>query len=363
VNMMGPIKVAIAGLGNCASALVQGIHYYKDVTGKEDRVTGLMHPSFGEYLPNDIEFVAAFEVNAGKIGKDISEAIFVHPNCVIKFAETPSLGVKVLPAPIMDGVAEHMFDAFDVYDPKETTPVDVAEELRNSNAEILVNFLPVGSAKASRYYAQAALDAGCGFINCIPEFIVSDSGWQEKFRKAGLPMAGDDIKSQVGATILHRVIAQLLSDRGIEIDETYQLNIGGNTDFENMLAEHRLKSKRISKTEAVTSILDYPVPTRIGPSDYVPFLDDTKVCYIHAQGKKWGGMPIHIALKLSVEDSPNSAGVVADVIRATKIALDRGTSGPLMSISSYCFKHPPEQIEDSVAKLRVEEYIQGSRER
>ncbi len=360
---MGPIRVAIAGLGNCASALVQGIHYYKDVTGKEDRVPGLMHPTFGDYLLRDIKFVAAFEVNAGKLDKDISEAIFVRPNCVIKFAETPKLGVKVLPAPIMDGVAEHMFGAFNVYDPKKIESVDVAQELRNSNAEILINFLPVGSAEASRYYAQAALDAGCGFINCIPEFIVSDKGWQEKFHKAGLPMAGDDIKSQVGATILHRVIAQLLSDRGIEIDETYQLNIGGNTDFENMLAEHRLKSKRISKTEAVTSILDYPVPTRIGPSDYVPFLKDTKVCYIHAQGKKWGGMPIHIALKLSVEDSPNSAGVVADVIRATKIALDRGTSGPLLSISAYSFKHPPEQIEDSIAKRHVEEFIKGTRDR
>ncbi len=360
---MGPIKVAIAGLGNCASSLIQGTYYYKDVTEKDIRVTGLMHPSFGGYLPRDIRFVAAFDVNMGKIGKDVSEAIFVHPNCVIKFADTPKLGVKVLPAPIMDGVAEHMFGSFDVYDAKQIKPVNVADELRKAGAEILINFLPVGSAEASRYYAQSALDAGCGFINCIPEFIVSDSSWQEKFRKAGLPMAGDDIKSQVGATILHRVIAQLLSDRGVEIDETYQLNIGGNTDFENMLAEHRLKSKRISKTQAVTSILDYPVPTRIGPSDYVPFLDDNKVCYIHAKGRKWGGMPIHIAVKLSVEDSPNSAGVVADVIRATKIALDRGTSGPLMSISSYSFKHPPEQIEDSVAKQRVEEFIRGERER
>lgn len=360
---MGPIKVAIAGLGNCASSLIQGVYYYKDVTEKDVRVTGLMHPSFGGYLPKDIRFVAAFDVNMGKIGKDISEAIFVHPNCVVKFADTPKLGVKVLPAPIMDGVAEHMFGSFDVYDAKQIKPVNVADELRKAGAEILINFLPVGSAEASRYYAQSALDAGCGFINCIPEFIASDSSWQEKFRKADLPIAGDDIKSQVGATILHRVIAQLLSDRGVEIDETYQLNIGGNTDFENMLAEHRLKSKRISKTQAVTSILDYPVPTRIGPSDYVPFLDDTKVCYIHAKGRKWGGMPIHIALKLSVEDSPNSAGVVADVIRATKIALDRGVSGPLMSVSSYSFKHPPEQIEDSIAKQRVEEFIRGERER
>lgn len=360
---MAPIKVAIAGLGNCASSLVQGIYYYKDVSGKEEHVTGLMHPTFGGYLPRDIKFVAAFDVNVGKIGKDISEAIFVHPNCVVKFAETPKQGVQVLPAPILDGVAEHMKLSFDVYNPKETKPVDVADELQKAEAEILINFLPVGSAKASRYYAQAALDAGCAFINCIPEFIVSNAGWQEKFQKANLPMAGDDIKSQVGATILHRVIAQLLSDRGIEIDETYQLNIGGNTDFENMLAEHRLKSKRISKTEAVTSILDYPVPTRIGPSDYVPFLNDTKVCYIHARGRKWGGMPISVALKLSVEDSPNSAGVVADVIRATKLALDRGTSGPLLSISSYCFKHPPTQVEDNIAKRMVEEFIEGKRER
>jgi myo-inositol-1-phosphate synthase len=256
-----------------------------------------------------------------------------------------------------------MYESFNVYDQKKTKPIDIAAELRKADAEILINFLPVGSAKASRHYAKAALKANCGFINCIPEFIVSDKEWQEKFREAGLPMAGDDIKSQVGATILHRVIAQLLLDRGIEIDETYQLNIGGNTDFENMLAEHRLKSKRISKTEAVTSILDYPVPTRIGPSDYVPFLDDTKVCYIHAKGRKWGGMPIEVALKLSVEDSPNSAGVVADVIRATKLALDRGISGPLTSISSYCFKHPPQQIEDNIAKRMVEEFIDGKRER
>jgi len=360
---MGPIKVAIAGLGNCASSLVQGTFYYQNVTGNEGRVTGLMHPDFGGYLPKDIKFVAAFEINKGKIGKDISEAIFVPPNCVIKFAETPNLGVKVQPGPILDGVAEHMQKSFDCYDPNKIKPVDVAKELRRAGAEILINFLPVGSAKGARYYAQAALDAGCGFINCIPEFIVSDAGWQEKYRKAGLPMAGDDIKSQVGATILHRVIAQLLMDRGVDITETYQLNLGGNTDFENMLAEYRLKSKRISKTEAVTSLLSYPVPTRIGPSDYVPFLKDTKVCYIHALGRKWGGMPLEISLKLSVEDSPNSAGVVVDVIRATKLARDRGISGPLISISSYSFKHPPHQIDDSTARRWVEEFIQGSRER
>ncbi len=360
---MGPIKVAIAGLGNCASSLVQGVYYYKDITGKEERVTGLMHPDFGGYLPRDITFVAAFEINKEKIGKDIADAIFVKPNCVAEFAKVPKLGVKVQPAPIKDGVAEHMQRPFICYDPKELQPVDVAEELRRSGAEMLINFLPVGSAEGSRYYAQAALEAGCGFINCIPEFIVSDAGWQEKYHKAGLPMAGDDIKSQVGATILHRVLATLLMDRGIDIKETYQLNIGGNTDFENMLAEYRLKSKRISKTQAVTSLLPYPVPTRIGPSDYVPFLSDTKVCYISLRGEKWGGHPIEISVKLSVEDSPNSAGVVVDVIRAMKLALDRGVSGPLLGISSYSFKHPPQQVVDSAAKQWVEDFIEGKVER
>jgi myo-inositol-1-phosphate synthase len=360
---VAPIKVAIAGLGNCASSLVQGIHYYRNVTGEEDRVIGLMHPSLGGYLPRDITFVAAFDVTAAKIGKDISEAIFVPPNCTIKFAEPPRLGVKVLPGPIMDGVAEHMHRSFAPYNPKKVQPVDVAEVLRQAGAEILVNYLPVGSVEGSRFYAQAALDARCAFINCIPEFITSDPVWQEKYRKAGLPIAGDDIKSQVGATILHRVLAQLFLDRGIDIVETYQLNLGGNTDFENMLAEYRLKSKRISKTEAVTSLLSYQVPTRIGPSDYVPFLKDNKICYIHMQGRNWGGIPVELDLKLSVEDSPNSAGVVADVIRATRLALERGVSGPLLSISSYCFKHPPQQIEDGTAHRLVEEFIQGKRER
>ncbi len=361
---MSPIKVAIAGMGNCASSLVQGIYYYQNVTGTEkERVTGLMHPNFGGYLPKDITFVAGFDINKSKIGKDISDAIFVPPNCVIKFAEVPKLGVKVQAAPILDGVAPHMTHSFDVYDPDQIVPVDVAEELRKSGAEILINFLPVGSAKGSRYYAQAALDAGCAFINCIPEFIVSDPEWQEKYQKVGLPMAGDDIKSQVGATILHRVIAQLLMDRGISIKETYQLNIGGNTDFENMTLESRLVTKRVSKTKAVTSLLSSAVPTRIGPSDYVPFLKDNKICYIHVSGEKWGGMPVEINVKLSVEDSPNSAGVVVDVIRATKLALDRGVSGPLLSISSYSFKHPPQQVDDSTARRWVEAYIQGERKR
>ena len=356
---MGKIRVAMIGVGNCASSLIQGIEYYKN-NKDTDFVPGVMHVNLGGYHIRDTEFVAAFDIDKNKVGKDLSEAIFTPPNNTTKFSKVPNLKVKVERGMTHDGLGKYLSQ---IIQKAPGSTADVVGILKEAKTDVVINFLPVGSEEATKWYMEQILEAGCAFINCIPVFIVSDSEWQEKYRKAGLPMAGDDIKSQVGATILHRVIAQLLSDRGVEIDETYQLNIGGNTDFENMTAENRLASKRISKTEAVTSILDYPVPTRIGPSDYVPFLDDTKVCYIHAQGKKWGGMPIHIALKLSVEDSPNSAGVVADVIRATKIALDRGTSGPLKSISSYSFKHPPEQIEDSIAKQRVEEFIQGNRER
>ncbi|MEM2135177.1 MAG: inositol-3-phosphate synthase [Candidatus Jordarchaeaceae archaeon] len=359
---MGKIRVAIAGLGNCASSIIQGVYYYYNAT-KEETVPGLMHVNFGGYYPRDIEFVAAFEVNKLKIGKDISEAIFAKPNCVRKFAEVPDLGVKVLPGPIMDGVAPHMVKSFFCYDPKETKPVDVAAVLREAKADILINFLPVGSYEASRHYAQACLDAGCAFANCIPEFIASDPVWASKFEEAGLPVAGDDIKSQIGATILHRTLVKLLLDRGVKIDETYQLNIGGNTDFENMTVEERLKSKRISKTEAVTSLTPYSIPVRIGPSDYVPFLGDQKICYIRIRGKKFGDMPVSLDVKLSVEDSPNSAGMVIDVIRAVKLALDRKISGPLISISSYAFKHPPTQVPDTTARQWVEEYIQGKRER
>jgi myo-inositol-1-phosphate synthase len=359
---MGKIRVAIAGLGNCASSIIQGVYYYYNAT-KEETVPGLMHVNFGGYYPRDIEFVAAFEVNKLKIGKDISEAIFAKPNCVRKYAEVPELGVKVLPGPIMDGVAPHMVKSFFCYDPKETKPADVAAVLREAKADILVNFLPVGSYEASRYYAQACLDAGCAFANCIPEFIASDPVWASKFEEAGLPVAGDDIKSQIGATILHRTLVKLLLDRGVKIDETYQLNIGGNTDFENMTVEERLKSKRISKTEAVTSLTPYSIPVRIGPSDYVPFLGDQKICYIRIRGKKFGDMPVSIDVKLSVEDSPNSAGMVIDVIRAIKLALDRKISGPLISISSYAFKHPPTQVPDTTARQWVEEFIQGKRER
>jgi myo-inositol-1-phosphate synthase len=356
------IRVALVGVGNSASALVQGVQYYKDA--KENAtVPGLMHVNFGGYHIMDVRFVAAFEVNKNKIGKDLSEAIFTAPNCCAKFADVQPLGVKVSAAPVMDGAAEHMRNVFNVYDEREMKPVDVVEVLKKSKAEILVNYLPVGSRNATRFYAQAALDAGCAFVNCMPEFIASDFGWARKFEQKGLPVAGDDIKSQVGATILHRNLARLCVDRGVIIDETYQLNLGGDTDFENMTVEERLKTKRISKTEAVTSLVPYDLPTRIGPSDYVPFLGNRKICYLWLKGRKFGDRPLSIQVKLEVEDSPNSAGVVIDVIRAAKLALDRRIAGQLLSISSYAFKHPPIQVADPVAKQSVEEYIQELRQR
>jgi len=322
-----------------------------------------MHVNFGGYHVRDVKFVAAFEVNKNKIGRDLSEAIFTAPNCCAKFADVPKLGVKVSAAPALDGVAEHMREVFNVYKEGEVKPVDVVEVLKGSKAEILVNYLPVGSHGAARFYAQAALDAGCAFINCMPEFIGSDFGWGKKFEEKGLPIAGDDIKSQLGATILHRALARLCVDRGVIMDETYQLNLGGDTDFLNMTVEERLKTKRISKTEAVTSLVPYDLPTRIGPSDYVPFLGNKKICYLWLKGRKFGDRPLTVMVKLEVEDSPNSAGVVIDIIRAVKIALDRKIAGQLLSISSYAFKHPPIQVPDSLAKQSVEEYIQGKRER
>ncbi|WEU41108.1 MAG: inositol-3-phosphate synthase [Candidatus Odinarchaeum yellowstonii] len=359
---MGKIKVAVAGLGNCASALIQGIEFYKNIKGSEKIVPGLMNPSIGGYLPKDIEIVAAFDVNRNKIGKDISEAIFID-NCVVKFADVPKKGVKVVPGPILDGVAPHMVKSFNCYDEKEMKPVDVAEHLKEADAEILINYLPVGSAQASRFYAKAALEAGCGFINAIPEFIASDKGLGDEFEKKKLPIAGDDVKSQLGATILHRAIVDLCVNRGVQILETYQLNVGGDTDFENMTVEERLKTKRISKTTAVTSIPPYEIPTRIGPSDYIPFLKNRKICYIWLKGLLWGQVPATIDVKLSVEDAPDSAGVVVDVIRCMKLALDRGIGGRLISISAYSFKHPPVFLPDSVAKTWVQEFIEGKRER
>jgi len=356
------IRVALVGVGNSASALIQGTQYYKDAK-ENSAVSGLMHVNFGGYHIRDVKFVAAFEVNKDKIGKDLSEAIFTAPNCCVKFADVPPLGVKVSPAPILDGVAEHMRKPFNVYDDSGIDKASVVKVLKDAKAQVLVNYLPVGSHDAARFYAQAAIDAGCAFVNCMPEFIGSDQEWSRKFEVAGLPVAGDDIKSQVGATILHRNLVRLCLDRGVIVDETYQLNLGGDTDFLNMTVEERLKTKRISKTEAVTSLVPYELPTRIGPSDYVPFLKNKKICYITLKGRKFGDRPITINVKLEVEDSPNSAGVVIDLVRAIKIALDRKIAGALLSVSAYAFKHPPIQVPDSTAKQWVEEYISGVRER
>ncbi|MCW3991197.1 MAG: inositol-3-phosphate synthase [Candidatus Bathyarchaeota archaeon] len=356
---MGEIRVAIAGLGNCASALVQGVEYYR--RQREGEVPGLMHVNFGGYYVDDIKFVAAFDVSSLKVGRDISEAIHAEPNCCARFSDVPPLGVKVLLGPVSDGAAPHMFGPFHVEDGVE--PVDVAEALRESEAGMLINYLPVGSSRGTRRYAEAAIEAGCAFVNCIPEFIASDGAWGSRFEGAGLPVAGDDIKSQVGATILHRALAELFYERGVRIDAMYQLNIGGNTDFLNMTVEERLHTKRVSKTEAVKSLLPYDVPTRIGPSDYVPFLGDDKIGYITINGQGFGNLPIRLSAKLEVRDSPNSAGVVIDVVRAIKLARDRGISGPLTSISSYAFKHPPVQVSDDVARGWVEDFIEGKRKR
>jgi myo-inositol-1-phosphate synthase len=357
---VGRIKVAIAGVGNCASSLVQGVEHYKNAR-EDEFVPGLMHVNFGGYHIRDIEFVAAFDVDANKVGKDLAEAIFTPPNCTVKFCDVPKLGIEVMKGPVLDGLGKYLTPVIPV-DGKQK-PVDVAKVLEETGAEILINYLPVGSYHGTRFYAAEAIKAGCGFINCIPEFIVSDREWGRKFEEAGLPCAGDDIKSQVGATILHRTLTKLLIDRGVKVEESYQLNIGGNTDFLNMLEEERLSSKRVSKTEAVSSQIPYEVPLRIGPSDYVPFLKDRKICYIYIRGRKFGDVPLYIDVKLNVEDSPNSAGVVIDAIRAVKLALDRGTGGPLTSVSAYFFKHPPVQMPDEEARRAVEEFIAGKRDR
>ncbi|GBE55661.1 inositol-3-phosphate synthase [archaeon BMS3Bbin15] len=354
---MREIRVAIAGVGNCASSLVQGVEYYKDAK-PEDIIPGLMHTKFGRYHIKDIKFVAAFDINAHKVGKDLSEAIFTEPNCTTRFSEVPKVGVEVQKAPVMDGIGKYLKDIIPVSNSQK--PVDVARALEEAQVDVLINYLPVGSARATRYFAQTAIDAGAGFVNCIPEFIASNNEWAQKFTRAGLPVAGDDIKSQVGATILHRALVQLLKDRGVKVEETYQLNIGGNTDFKNMLQESRLKSKRISKTEAITSMVDYEVPTRIGPSDYVPFLNDNKQAFIYVKGRKFGDIPLKIQVHLSVEDSPNSAGVAVDAIRATKIALDNNIKGPLEGVSAYLFKHPPRQYPDAVAREMIEKFIKAA---
>ncbi|MBI4184604.1 MAG: inositol-3-phosphate synthase [Proteobacteria bacterium] len=363
---MTPIRLAIAGVGNCASALVQGLHFYRD---KDERqIAGLMHPRIGPWGCGDIEVVAAFDVDRRKVGRPVEEAIFAKPNCTLVFHRAlPVSDVRVRMGPVLDGVAPHMAEYPDdeAFRVAEAEPVDVARALREAHAEVMVCYLPVGSEAAARHYAEACLAAGVALVNCIPVFIASDPSWAERFRKARLPLIGDDVKSQVGATIVHRTLARLFGDRGARVDRTYQLNTGGNTDFLNMLARERLKSKRTSKTESVQSQLDARLAGRdihIGPSDYVAWQKDNKLCFIRIEGRGFGNAPIELELRLSVEDSPNSAGVVIDAIRCAKLALERGVGGPLEAASAYFMKSPPRQMRDALAAERLEAFLKGGSE-
>ena len=354
----GTVRVAIVGVGNCASSLVQGVHYYRDADPSE-RVPGLMHVDLAGYHVRDLEFVAAFDVDAKKVGRDLAEAIVAPPNNTIQFAQVPPVGVEVLRGRTLDGFGEYYRE---VSEESDVAPVDVAEELRRVEADVLVCYLPVGSEEAARFYASEALKAGVAFINCLPVFIASDPEWAAKFAEAGVPIIGDDIKSQVGATITHRILTRLFEDRGVTIDRTYQLNFGGNMDFMNMLERSRLDSKKVSKTQSVTSQMDTPIAKdniHIGPSDHVPWLEDRKWAYIRMEGRNFGDVPLNVELKLEVWDSPNSAGVVIDAVRCAKAALDRGIGGPLLAPSSYFMKSPPAQYPDDVCHRMVEEFIAG----
>lgn len=363
------IKIAIAGLGNCASSLIQGIFYYKNVKTDDELIPGLMHNLINKYRVSDIKPVIAFDIDKRKVGKDISKAIFAKPNCTKVFnSKIPNLKAKVKMGPVLDGVAKHLknYPEEKRFAVSKEKPVDVVKELKKSGAEILINYCPVGSQKATEFYAKAALKAGCAFLNCMPVFIVSNKSWVEKFKKKNLPCIGDDIKSQVGATIIHRILSHLFSERGVKIDKSYQLNVGGNTDFLNMLSRSRLKSKKISKTESVESQLSKRLSydnLHVGPSDYVPWLKDNKVCFIRIEGRKFGNMPVEVELRLSVEDSPNSGGCVIDAIRLLRIALDRNIGGSLISASAYFMKSPPIQFTDEKAREMVEDFILGKRER
>jgi len=360
---MKKIRVAIAGVGNCASSLVQGLEYYKGRS--EGRFAGLMHTRIGDWGPSDIEIVAAFDIDRRKVGKRVEEAIFAKPNCTRVFQSAlPVSDVVVRMGPILDGVAPHMADYPDdeAFRPSDEEPVDVVQVLKDARAEVLVCYMPVGSEEAGRHYARACLEAGVAMVNCVPVFIASDPEWAEKFRYAGLPIVGDDIKSQIGATIVHRTLARLFGDRGVHLDRTYQLNTGGNTDFLNMKALDRLKSKKISKTESVQSQLDERLDSaniHIGPSDYVPWQDDNKVAFIRMEGRGFGDVPLELELRMSVQDSPNSAGVVIDAIRCAKLGLERGIGGPLEAPSAYYMKSPPRQMRDSVACEFCDAFIQG----
>ncbi len=363
------VRVAIAGVGNCASALIQGIFYYREKG--LDVTQGVMFPDIGGYKPWDLEIVAAWDIDARKVGKDVSQAIFALPNCTTVFyRDVPELGVEVRKGKVLDGCAPHMAHypeekTFIVSEAKEDELEDVVAVLKDTQADVLINYVPVGSEEAARFYAEACLQAGVAFVNAMPTFIVSGD-WGKRFEEAGIPAVGDDIKSQVGATIVHRVLTKLMVDRGVPVKRSYQVNFGGNTDFLNMLARERLKTKKVSKTEAVTSLLPYDIGEdniHIGPSDWIPWLKDNKIAYIRLEGELFGGVPMYIELKLSVEDSPNSAGSAIDAIRCAKLAMDRGVAGPLISISAYTMKHPPEQYPDDIARQMVKEFIEGKRER
>ena len=359
---MTAIRVAIAGVGNCASSLVQGVHYYADAD-PSTKVPGLMHVQFGDYHVSDLEFVLAFDVDAKKVGFDLSEAIVASENNTIKIADVPPLGVTVQRGPTLDGLGKYYLQTIAE---SGAEPVDVVAALKAAKADVLVSYLPVGSEEADKFYAQCAIDAGVAFVNALPVFIASDPEWAKKFEDAGVPIVGDDIKSQVGATITHRVMAKLFEDRGVTLDRTYQLNVGGNMDFKNMLERERLESKKVSKTQAVTSNLSgslagkvYDKNVHIGPSDYVAWLDDRKWAYVRLEGRAFGDVPLNLEYKLEVWDSPNSAGIIIDAIRAAKIAKDRGIGGPIISASSYLMKSPPVQLPDDEGRRRVEAFIRG----
>ena len=355
---MGSVRVAIIGVGNCASSLVQGVQYYRDADPAA-RVPGLMNVELGGYHVRDVEFVAAFDVDAKKVGRDLSEAIVASENNTIKIADVPPLDVTVQRGHTLDGLGKYYRETIDESD---ETPVDIVAALRESRADVLVCYLPVGSEVAAKFYAQCAIDAGVAFVNALPVFIAGTPEWAEKFRAAGVPIIGDDIKSQVGATITHRVLAKLFEDRGVILDRTYQLNVGGNMDFKNMLERDRLESKKISKTQAVTSNLEHDMGKRnvhIGPSDYVQWLDDRKWAYVRLEGRAFGDVPLNMEYKLEVWDSPNSAGVIIDAVRCAKVALDRGIGGPLLGPSSYFMKSPPVQYRDETARALTEAFAQG----
>jgi myo-inositol-1-phosphate synthase len=359
---MGSVRVAIVGVGNCASSLVQGVEYYKDAD-PVSRVPGLMHVEFGPYHVRDIEFVAAFDVDAKKVGRDLAEAIVASENNTIKICDVPPSGITVQRGPTMDGLGEYYQE---IITESDEPPVDVVQALREARADVLVSYLPVGSDQADRFYAQCAIDAGVAFVNALPVFIASDPVWAKKFADAGVPIVGDDIKSQVGATITHRVLAKLFEDRGVELLRTYQLNFGGNMDFMNMLERKRLQSKKISKTQSVTSQIPHEMAkadVHIGPSDHVPWLDDRKWAYVRLEGRSFGDTPLNLEYKLEVWDSPNSAGIIIDAVRAAKIAKDRGIGGPVISPSSYFMKSPPIQYSDTEAQEAVEKFIRGEVDR